>query len=68
MGTLPAFVPPISLVLATWPDGCISGLTAFRHLHPVAPVFYRTLVTRVPIEPDLASTDVVLNASHRDET
>ena len=30
----PAFVPPISLVLATWSDDYISGLTAFRHLHP----------------------------------
>ena len=30
----PGFVPPISLVLATWPDDYISGLTAFRHLQP----------------------------------
>ncbi len=30
----PAFVPPISLILATWSDDYISGLTAFRHLHP----------------------------------
>jgi len=30
----PAFVPPIRLVLATWSDDYISGLTAFRHLHP----------------------------------
>ena len=30
----PAFVPPISVVLATWSDDYISGLTAFRHLHP----------------------------------
>lgn len=30
----PAFVPPISLVLATWSDDYITGLTAFRHLHP----------------------------------
>jgi len=29
----PTFVPPISLVLATWSDDYISGLTAFRHLH-----------------------------------
>ena len=27
------FVPPISLVLATWSDDYISGLTTFRHLH-----------------------------------
>jgi Fic family protein len=33
-GVAPAFVPPISLVLATWVDGNISGLTAYRHLHP----------------------------------
>ena len=33
-GLSPAFVPPISLVLATWSDDYISGLTAFRHLHP----------------------------------
>lgn len=33
-GVAPAFVPPISLVLATWVDDYISGLTAFRHLHP----------------------------------
>jgi Fic family protein len=33
-GLAPAFVPPISLVLATWSDDYISGLTAFRHLHP----------------------------------
>ena len=32
-GVAPAFVPPISLVLATWVDDYISGLTAFRHLH-----------------------------------
>jgi Fic family protein len=32
-GLSPAFVPPISLVLATWSDDYISGLTAFRHLH-----------------------------------
>jgi Fic family protein len=28
------FVPPISLVLATWSNHYISGLTTFRHLHP----------------------------------
>lgn len=33
-GVAPTFVPPISLVLATWVDDYISGLTAFRHLHP----------------------------------
>ena len=33
-GLSPTFVPPISLVLATWSDDYISGLTAFRHLHP----------------------------------
>jgi Fic family protein len=33
-GLAPAFVPPISLVLATWVHEYISGLTAFRHLHP----------------------------------
>jgi len=33
-GLAPAFVPPISLVLATWSDDYITGLTAFRHLHP----------------------------------
>jgi Fic family protein len=33
-GVAPSFVPPISLVLATWVDDYISGLTAFRHLHP----------------------------------
>jgi Fic family protein len=33
-GVAPAFVPPISLVLATWVGDYISGLTAFRHLHP----------------------------------
>jgi Fic family protein len=32
-GLSPSFVPPISLVLATWSDDYISGLTAFRHLH-----------------------------------
>jgi Fic family protein len=32
-GLSPAFVPPISLVLASWSDDYISGLTAFRHLH-----------------------------------
>lgn len=29
----PAFVPPISLVLATWSDDYVNGLMAFRHLH-----------------------------------
>lgn len=33
-GLAPGFVPPISLVLATWSDDYISGLTAFRHLQP----------------------------------
>jgi Fic family protein len=33
-GLAPTFVPPISLVLATWSDDYIAGLTAFRHLHP----------------------------------
>ena len=32
-GLSPTFVPPVSLVLATWSDGYITGLTAFRHLH-----------------------------------
>ena len=32
-GLSPTFVPPVSLVLATWSDDYISGLTAFRHLH-----------------------------------
>lgn len=32
-GVAPTFVPPISLVLATWSDDYIAGLTAFRHLH-----------------------------------
>lgn len=33
-GLSSTFVPPISLVLATWSDDYIAGLTAFRHLHP----------------------------------
>ena len=33
-GLAPAFVPPISLVLATWSSDYISGLTALRHLQP----------------------------------
>lgn len=33
-GLSPAFTPPVSLVLATWSDDYISGLTTFRHLHP----------------------------------
>jgi Fic family protein len=32
-GLSPKFVPPISLVLATWSDDYISGLTTFRHTH-----------------------------------
>lgn len=31
-GLAPAFVPPISLVLATWADTYVAGLTEFRHL------------------------------------
>ncbi len=31
-GLAPAIVPPISLVLATWSDTYIAGLTGFRHL------------------------------------
>jgi Fic family protein len=31
-GLAPRFVPPISLVLATWASDYIAGLTAFRHL------------------------------------
>lgn len=33
-GLAPRFVPPVSLVLATWATDYISGLTAFRHLGP----------------------------------
>jgi Fic family protein len=32
-GLAPTFVPPISLVLATWSDDYIAGLGSFRHLH-----------------------------------
>jgi Fic family protein len=31
-GVAPAFVPPVSLVLATWSDTYVAGLTGFRHL------------------------------------
>ena len=31
-GLAPKFVPPISLVLATWSDDYVAGLMAFRHL------------------------------------
>lgn len=31
-GLAPRFVPPISLVLATWPTDYIAGLTAYRHI------------------------------------
>ena len=31
-GLAPAFVPPISLVLATWADTYVAGLTEFRHV------------------------------------
>jgi len=31
-GLAPKFVPPISLVLSTWPDDYINGLMTFRHL------------------------------------
>jgi Fic family protein len=33
-GVATRFVPPISLVLATWSSDYISGLTAFRHVGP----------------------------------
>jgi Fic family protein len=33
-GLAPAFVPPISLVLATWSESYVAGLTGFRHLAP----------------------------------
>lgn len=32
-GLAPRFVPPISLILATWAQTYMGGLTAFRHLH-----------------------------------
>jgi Fic family protein len=31
-GLAPRFVPPISLILATWADDYVEGLTSFRHL------------------------------------
>ncbi len=31
-GLAPTLVPPISLVLATWPDDYVNGLMTFRHL------------------------------------
>ncbi|MEZ5410045.1 MAG: Fic family protein [Acidimicrobiales bacterium] len=33
-GLTPRFVPPISLVLATWATDYVEGLTTFRHLSP----------------------------------
>ncbi len=33
-GLAPRFVPPVSLVLATWAGDYIQGLTRFRHLSP----------------------------------
>lgn len=33
-GAAPRFVPPVSLVLATWSADYIAGLTAFRHTSP----------------------------------
>ncbi|GBE22663.1 MAG TPA: Fic family protein [Actinobacteria bacterium] len=33
-GLSPTFVPPISIVLATWSDDYICGLTTFRHIRP----------------------------------
>lgn len=33
-GLAPAFVPPVSLVLAGWPDDYIAGLNRFCHLGP----------------------------------
>jgi Fic family protein len=33
-GLAPTFVPPISLVLATWTSDYIAGLMAFRHVSP----------------------------------
>lgn len=33
-GLAPAFVPPVSLVLATWAETYIHGLKGFRHLSP----------------------------------
>jgi Fic family protein len=33
-GLAPAFVPPISLILATWSGTYIAGLEAFRHVAP----------------------------------
>jgi Fic family protein len=35
-GVAPQFVPPISLVLATWASDYVAGLTAFRHVGPPA--------------------------------
>lgn len=32
-GLAPRFVPPISLILATWAQTYVGGLTAFRHIH-----------------------------------
>lgn len=33
-GLAPHFVPPVSLVLATWTDDYIQGLTSYRHTSP----------------------------------
>lgn len=33
-GLAPTFVPPVSLVLATWADTYVNGLMGFRHLSP----------------------------------
>ncbi|HHH28570.1 MAG TPA: Fic family protein [Polyangiaceae bacterium] len=33
-GLAPRFLPPISLILATWPEDYVAGLTHFRHVGP----------------------------------
>lgn len=33
-GLAPRYVPPVSLILATWGSSYVAGLTAFRHLGP----------------------------------
>jgi len=51
----PTFVPPISLVLATWSNDYITGLTAFRHLTP-ADSIERSIATHVWLRTFAAAT------------
>jgi Fic family protein len=70
-GLAPGFVPPISLVLATWATDYIAGLTSFRHLNaadaPERSMAAQTWLRTMAMATTRACLDAGRYATHIDE-